>query len=154
VAIDPRFVGRTYPPAPLYEVGREKIREFAEALGDDNPVYRDPVAAQALGYPDVIAPPTFPIVFTSAAARQVYDDPELAIDYSRVVHGEQRFVAVRPITVGDRIVVTVTLDSVRPVGGHEMITTRADAVTEDGELVVTAYGTIVVRGPSDEDGAQ
>ncbi len=57
--LDPAFVGRTYPRPPVYEVGREKIREFADAIRDDNPVYRDPAAAQALGYRDVIAPPTF-----------------------------------------------------------------------------------------------
>jgi acyl dehydratase len=131
----------------VYEVGREKIREFADALGDDNPAYRDAAVAQALGYRDVIAPPTFAIVVTSAAGRQVTHDPELGIDYSRVVHGEQRFVAARPITAGDRIVVRVTLDDVRAVGGHEMVTTKADAATEDGEHIVTAYGTIVVRGP-------
>ena len=92
MALDPRFIGRTYPPATVYEVGREKIREFANAIGDPNPAYRDPDAARALGHPDVIAPPTFAIVMTLAAADQVTHDPELGLDYSRVVHGEQRFV--------------------------------------------------------------
>ena len=92
MALDQSFVGRTYPPTPPYEVGREKIREFAEAIGDANPAYRDPEAARALGHPDVIAPPTFGIVLSMTAGRQVIADPELGLDYSRVVHGEQRFV--------------------------------------------------------------
>ena len=91
--IDPAYAGRTYPPTEPYAVGVEKIREFATAIGDPNPAYRDPDAAQALGHPDVIAPPTFPFVLTFTASRQVVEDPELGIDYSRVVHGEQRFVA-------------------------------------------------------------
>ena len=64
--LDPSFVGRTYPPTEPYQVGREKIREFAAAIGDANPAYPDPEAARALGHPDVVAPPTFPIVLRSA----------------------------------------------------------------------------------------
>ena len=82
-------------------MGREKIREFADAINDPNPVYRDRAAAQALGHPDVMAPPTFPIVLTLPAGGQVIDDPELGLDYSRVVHGEQRFV-YRPPGAGRR----------------------------------------------------
>ena len=145
--LDPSFVGRTYPPTPVYEVGREKIREFADAIGDDNPVYRDPAAARALGYPDVIAPPTFAIVLTLPAGRQVTDDPELGIDYRRVVHGEQRFVYARPIVAGDRLQVAVSIEAIRTAAGNDMVTTRADVVTVDGEHVLTAYGLLVVRGP-------
>ncbi len=75
--LDQSFVGRTYPPTSPYEVGREKIREFAEAIGDTNPAYTDPEAARALGHPDVIAPPTFPFALTYRAAAQVVEDPEL-----------------------------------------------------------------------------
>jgi hypothetical protein len=85
MALDPSFIGRTYPPTAPYEVGREKIREFAEAVGDSNPVYLDAEAAKALGHPDVIAPPTFPFVLTYRAAAQVVNDPELGLDFSRVV---------------------------------------------------------------------
>lgn len=153
MAIDPSFVGRVYPPTAVYEVGREKIREFAEAIGDTNPVYRDAVAAQELGYPDVIAPPTFPIVITLPAGGQVTHDPALGIDYSRVVHGEQRFIAARPIAAGDRLQVIVSIDAIRSAGGNDMVTTRADVVTVDGEHVVTAYGTLVARGPASSDAA-
>ena len=87
-----RMSGVSILPTSPYEVGREKIREFADAVGDMNPVYRDPAAARALGYPDVIAPPTFPIVLTLTAGHQVITDPDFGLDYSKVVHGEQRFV--------------------------------------------------------------
>ena len=89
MALDQSFVGLTYPPTEPYEVGREKIREFAEAVGDANPAYTDREAAQALGHPDVIAPPTFVFAITFKAAGKVVADPQLGLDYSRVVHGDQ-----------------------------------------------------------------
>jgi len=146
VALDQSFVGRKYPPTPPYEVGREKIREFADAIGDSSPVYRDPEAARALGYPDVIAPPTFPIVLSMRAAAQVVSDPELGLDYSRVVHGEQRFLYARPVRAGDRLTVTVSVESIRSAGGNDLLTTRGDVATVDGEQVLTAYSTLVARG--------
>jgi acyl dehydratase len=147
VPVDPSFAGRVYPPTDPYEVGREKIREFADAIGDPNPAYRDPAAARALGHGDVIAPPTFAIVLTLRAGHQVIMDRDLGIDYSRVVHGEQRFEHRRPITAGDRLQVVVTVESIRSAAGNDMVTTRADVATVDGEAVTTARSTIVVRGP-------
>ena len=147
--LDPSYVGRVYPPTPPYEVGREKIREFADAVGDLNPVYRDPAAAQALGHPDVIAPPTFPIVLTLTAGHQVLVDPDFGIDYSKVVHGEQRFVHARPVRAGDVLQVVVTIDGVRAAAGNDMVTTRAEVTTVEGELVSTAYATIVARGTAE-----
>jgi acyl dehydratase len=146
VALDQSFVGRTYPPTPPYEVGREKIREFADAIGDANPAYRDPEAARALGHLDVIAPPTFGIVLSMRAGAQVVADPELGLDYSRVVHGEQRFVHARPIRAGDRLRAVVTVENIRAAAGNDMITTRGEVSTEAGELVFTAYSTLVARG--------
>ena len=144
--IDPSYAGRTYPASEPYEVGVEKIREFARAVGDDNPAYRDREAAKALGHPDVIAPPTFPFLLTFRASRSVVEDPDLGIDYSRVVHGEQRFVAARPVRAGDVLTVTVTIESIRSAGGHDMLTSRSDVATVEGEHVVSAYSTLVVRG--------
>jgi len=146
MALDQSFVGRVYPATAPYEVGREKIREFAEAIGDDNPVYRDRVAAQALGYPDVIAPPTFPIVLSLGAAGAATRDPALGLDYDRVVHGEQRFSYNRPITAGDVLQVTVSIESIRAAAGNDILTTRSEVRTADGELVVTAFSTLVARG--------
>jgi acyl dehydratase len=148
MALDQSFVGRVYPPTEPYEVGREKIREFAAAVGDPNPVYRDPAAARKLGYPDVIAPPTFAIIVTSRAAHQVIMDPELGVDYSRVVHGEQRFQHVRPMHAGDALTVVVTVESIRSAAGNDIVTTKGDVSTVDGEPVLTALNTLVVRGVS------
>jgi acyl dehydratase len=127
-------------------VGREKIREFADAINDPNPAYRDRVAAEQLGHRDVIAPPTFAVVLTLKAGHQVIMDPEFGIDYSRVVHGEQRFVHHRPITAGDVLEVVVTVDDVRVAAGNEFVTTRSELSTVSGEPVTTAVSTIVVRG--------
>ncbi len=148
MALDPSFAGRVYPPTAPYQVGREKIREFAEAIGDDHLAYRDPDAAKALGHPDVIAPPTFPIVLSMRAADQVVSDPELGLDYSRVVHGEQRFEYSRPVRAGDRLTVVVKVANIRSVAGNDIITTQGEITTEDGEHVVTAYSTLVARGES------
>jgi acyl dehydratase len=146
MALDPSFIGRTYPPTEPYEVGREKIREFADAIGDQNPAYRDRAAAEKLGHPDVIAPPTFPIILSMRAGVQVIGDPALGLDYSRVVHGEQRFVYTRPVRAGDRLVVVVSVENIRTAAGNDMITTKGEVSTVEGEPVVTAYSTLVARG--------
>jgi acyl dehydratase len=147
VSVDQSYIGRVYPPTPPYEVSREKIREFADAAGDQNPVYRDRDAARALGHGDVIAPPTFAIILTLKAAHQVIVDPKLGLDYSRVVHGEQRFVHVRPVRAGDVLQVEVTVEDIRTAAGNDILTTRSDVTTVEGEPVLTAYSTIVARGP-------
>ena len=146
MALDRALVGRSYPPSAVYEIGRAKIAEFARAIGDDDPVHRDPEAARAAGHPDVIAPPTFAIVLTLEAATVVLADPDVSLDYSRVVHGEQKFAHHRPIRAGDRLVATTTIDAVRSVAGNDLLTTRVDVATEDGEDVCTATSMLVARG--------
>jgi acyl dehydratase len=146
MALDPALVGRGYPPSAVYEVGRQKIAEFADAVGAADPVHRDAEAARAAGYPDVIAPPTFVIALTLSAAGVVVEDPDVALDYSRVVHGEQRFTHHRPIRAGDRLVATPTIEAVRSVGGNDLLTTRVDVATEDGEPVCSATSMLVARG--------
>ena len=146
MALDRQLVGRSYPPSAVYEVGRAKIAEFATAIGDDDPVYRDAGAARAAGHVDVIAPPTFAIVLTLGAADVVLEDSDVTLDYSRVVHGEQRFTHHRPIRAGDRLVTTTTIDAVRSVAGNDLLTTRVDVATEDGEAVCSATSMLVARG--------
>jgi acyl dehydratase len=146
MALDAGLVGRSYPPSAVYEVGREKIAEFATALGDPDPVYRDPAAARAAGHPAVLAPATFAIVLSLGAGNVVLDDPDVSIDYSRVVHGEQRFAHHRPIRAGDRLVATASIDAVKTVAGNDMLTTRVDLATEDGEPVCTTRSMLVARG--------
>jgi len=143
-------IGRTYPKTAPYEVGREKIREFAEAIGDHNPAYLDAAAAQKLGHPDVIAPPTFPIIFTMRSTGAAVLDPEIGIDYSRVVHGEQRFVYQRPVRAGDRLVCETTIEDLKNRAGSIFLYMRTDVSTEDGEPVLAAYSVIVSRAPEKE----
>jgi acyl dehydratase len=145
--LDQSFVGRSYPPTAPYAVGREKIREFAAAIGDDNPAYFDVAAARALGHPDVVAPPTFAIILTLPAGHQVALDPALGLDYTRVVHGEQRFTHTRPIHAGDELTVVVSVEKIRSVGGADIVTTRGEIATTAGEPVATAYSTLVSRAP-------
>jgi acyl dehydratase len=148
MALDPSFVGRTYPPADPYTVGREKVREFADAIGAfgaEDAAFRDLAAAKALGHPDVIAPPTFAVVLASLASRVLIDDPELGLDFSRVVHGDQRFAYTRPIRAGDRLVCTVVVDEIMSRAGNDFLTTRTDVATEDGEPVVQVWTRLVVR---------
>ncbi|GGQ83444.1 UPF0336 protein [Streptomyces griseorubens] len=145
MALDQSFVGRTYPPTEPYEVGREKIREFAEAVGDANPAYTDAEAARALGHPDVIAPPTFVFAITFKAAGQVVADPQLGLDYSRVVHGDQKFAYNRPVRAGDRLTVTSTIETIRTMAGNGILDIRGEVHDQDGEYVVTAWTKLVAR---------
>ncbi|WP_103501370.1 MaoC family dehydratase N-terminal domain-containing protein [Streptomyces sp. SM14] len=145
MALDQSYVGRSYPPSRPYEVGREKIREFAEAIGDENPAYTDVEAARALGHADVIAPPTFVFAISFAATGDVIDDPELGLDYSRVVHGDQRFAYSRPVRAGDRLSVTSTIEAIRSMAGNDMLDIRGEVRDADGEHVVTAYTKLVAR---------
>jgi len=154
MALDQSFVGRTYPPTPAYEVGREKIREFAESIGDRTPAYRDPEAAKSLGYADVIAPPTFPIVISMPAADQVVYDPALGLDWARVVHGDQRFTHERPMGPGDRVVAVVVVESIKSFAGNDMITLVTEMSTEDGELISTARALLVARGGTETEEQQ
>ncbi|WP_030758155.1 MULTISPECIES: MaoC family dehydratase N-terminal domain-containing protein [unclassified Streptomyces] len=149
MALDQSFVGRSYPPTDPYEVGREKIREFAAAVGDTNPVYSDPEAAKSYGYPDVIAPPTFVFAITLKAAGQVVEDPQLGLDYSRVVHGDQKFAYSRPVRAGDRLSVTSTIESVKSLAGNDVIDIRGEVHDETGEHVVTAWTKLVSRAPEE-----
>jgi acyl dehydratase len=146
MAVNAGFTGRIYPPTASYAVGREKIREFAEAVGADDVAHTDPVQARAHGYRDVIAPPTFAVLIAQQCDRQFIVDPEAGIDFGRLVHGEQRFVHHRPITAGDEIVGVLTVDSVKLAGGNAMVTTRSELSTIEGEPVCTATSTVVIRG--------
>jgi acyl dehydratase len=151
VALDPSFIGRSYPPTDPYEVGREKIREFAVAVGDLNPAYLDQAAAKALGYPDVIAPPTFAIALAMPASDKVIEDPELGLDFSRVVHGDQKFSYSRPLRAGDRVRVTVKIDNIKSLAGNDVLTVSGEMHEESGEHLVTAVMTLVARAVADDE---
>ena len=144
--LDQSFVGRTYPPTPPYEVSRVKIAEFADAIGDRSPLYRDREAARAAGHPDVIAPPTFAIVISMASTRRLTTDPGLGLNYAMVVHGEQRFTYTRPIGAGDVLTATSTITDIKQAGSNTLLSSRTDIATASGEHVCSAYSTLVERG--------
>ncbi len=156
MTINPDLQGRSYPAAEVYDVGREKIREFARAVKAAHPAHFDVEAARSLGHADLVAPPTFAIIVAQRADAQLIADPASGIDFSRVVHADQRFVHHRPITAGDRLVAELHVDGVRAMGGGAMITTRAeifavtgdDAGTDSGQRVpvATTTSSILVRG--------
>ncbi len=145
MALDPTFLGRCYPLAGTYQVGRETIREFAQAIGDDDAVYRDPSAARACGYSDVIAPPTFAIIVALRAQHALVCDPDLGLDYSRMVHGTQSFTHHRPIRAGDELAATLHVEGVRAMGGNDMLRVCCQITDTAGDPVTTARSMLVVR---------
>jgi acyl dehydratase len=146
MAINRGYLGRSFPAADPYEVSRVKIRDFADAIGDPNPVFRDRAAAQAAGHPDVIAPPTFAIVVAAAAGAKAIADPGLGVNYAMIVHGEQRFEYSRQIVAGDVLTAQATITDIRDAGRNVLLTTRTEIRTADGENVCTAHNTLVQRG--------
>jgi acyl dehydratase len=146
MAINTDYVGRTFEPSAPYEVSRVKIAEFADAIGEPSLLCRDRAAAQAAGYPDVIAPPTFAIVVSGAGSARVTHDPDLGVNYAMVVHGEQSFEHARPLHAGDVVVAQSTIESIRPLGSMTTLTTVTQIRTVDGEHVCTARSTLVERG--------
>jgi acyl dehydratase len=137
-----------YEPTPPYLVGREKIREFSSAVFSVNPLNFDVEAARAAGYDDLVAPPTFGVVVQERTLAQLLATPDADLDFSRVVHGEQRFSYTRPIVAGDELTATLTLAtvSVKQLGGHSMVTSESSITDATGAHVVTAISTLVVRG--------
>jgi len=146
VAINREYLGKTFPPGEPYEVSRVKLAEFADAIGDPSPIYRDRGAAQAAGYADVVAPPTFPIVISLSASGHALADPGLNLNYAMVVHGEQRFEYSRPLVAGDVVTAQVTIADIKDVGRNSMLTTKTEIKTVGGEHVCTAHSTLVERG--------
>ncbi|MBO0608719.1 FAS1-like dehydratase domain-containing protein [Myceligenerans salitolerans] len=129
---NPDFQGREYPATVPYAVGREKIREFAEAVGATDPAHHDLVAARGLGYPDLVAPPTFAVVIAQRSEGQYVTDPAAGIDFSRVVHADERFTHHRPIVAGDELVTVLHVDSVTSRGPLSMVTTRCEIFAAPG----------------------
>jgi UPF0336 protein PPA1896 len=126
-------VGRTYPPAPVYRVSRAKIAEFAAALKDDNPAYA--------GEPP-IAPPTFAAVIAAQAWDALFDDAELGVALHRIVHADQAFDFHRPLTEGDDVTATLTIERVRKRGNLDFITILVSLTVAD-ELVCEARSTLM-----------
>lgn len=144
--MNPELQGRVFPPTTPYLVGREKVREFARAVFATDPINHDVDAARAAGYADIVAPPTFAVVVQESTLAQLLAEPDAGIDFSRVVHGDQRFTATRPIVAGDELTATLTVPNVKMLGGHSIVTAETSITDAAGEHVATAVSTLVVRG--------
>jgi acyl dehydratase len=134
MAVDGSLVGRTFPATASYLVTEERVAEFAAATGGE--------------YGGGAAPVTFPIVVAFRAMRALMDDPSVGIALHRVVHGEQRFSYTRPVVPGDTLTATLTVDTLRQIGGADIVGTRSEITDADGAHVVTAHAVLVHRGES------
>jgi acyl dehydratase len=153
VALNRKVIGRTYDGGVAFDVSRQKLREFAAAIGDDAPVLHDVHAARAAGHRDLPAAPTFSAVLSLEFGRGPRNDPELGMDYSRIVHGEQRIVSHRPIYAGDVLVGRVSVEDIRTAGRNELLVLRCRILTEAGEEVCYLDSTLVSRGTAPEASA-
>ena len=144
MASKPDAVGKTYPPVS-YAVGREKVREFAAAVGEEDPRHHDVEAARAAGYVDVVAPPMFAVVYSGRAVGPALFDPEVGIDFARMVHGGQEFVWGAPVVAGDEISTEVEVKDVADRGGLQFFVFESRSTNQDGETVCTGKWTNIVR---------
>ena len=138
-------IGKQYPPV-VYEVGAEKIREYADAVGQSEDVHRDREAAQAAGFRDVVAPPMFAVVYSARALGPGILDPEVGINFATMVHGGQEFVWGEPVCAGDTITTTARVADISEKDGKGFYVFESTSVNQDGDEVVRAKWTNIVRG--------
>ena len=138
-------IGKQLPPV-TYAVGREKIREYARAVGETNPVHLDVEAARAAGYPDLVAPPMFAVVYSAPAVGPGIFDPEIGINFAMMVHGGQEFVWGPLVVAGDEITTNTECKSIEVRDGRGYYVFETVSVNQDGETVCTGTWTNIVRG--------
>jgi acyl dehydratase len=147
MAVKTDAIGKTYPPT-TYAVGREKIREYASAVGETNPLYLDVDAARAAGYDDVVAPPMFAVVYAARAVGPGIFDPEVGIDFAMMVHAGQEFVWGPVVVAGDEVTTTATVKDIADRGGMAFYIFESVSENQRGETVCTGTWTQIVRGGS------
>ena len=138
-------VGKSFAPV-TYAVGREKVKEYALAVGETNPVHLDVEAARAAGYRDVVAPPMFATVYCAPVMAPAIFDPDVGLDFARMVHGGQEFVWGPPVVAGDEVTTTVTVEDIHESGGMGFYVFATDSRNQDGEQVCAGKWTNIVRG--------
>jgi acyl dehydratase len=143
--VETKAVGKTYPPFE-YEVGREKIREYASAVGEDDPVHHDRDAAREAGFRDVVAPPMFAVVYSAGAMGPAIVDPDVGINLPLMLHGGQEFVWSEPVCAGDTITTTAEVKEIYERDGKGFYVFESVSTNQDGEEVVRATWTNIVRG--------
>ncbi|MCA1727658.1 MAG: MaoC family dehydratase N-terminal domain-containing protein [Actinobacteria bacterium] len=132
-----------------FTVERDKVNQFARAIGENDPIYNDPEAAKAAGYPEQVAPPTFATALQMHTSGQVVLDPEMGLDYTRVVHGEQEFEYRRPLFVGDKLKATPRVSDVYAKGPNEFLVIESEIKDQSGETVIIARSTLLSRGTAE-----
>jgi acyl dehydratase len=145
VAVKTEAIGKRYPPFS-YEVGKEKIAEYARVIGAENPVHFDREAARDAGFRDVVAPPMFAVVYSAPAMAPGIFDPEVGIDFARMVHGGQEFAWGEPVVSGDVITTTAEVTDVSERDGRGFYVFESVSVNQDDEEVVRGTWTNIVRG--------
>jgi len=145
MALSTDVVGKTYPPQ-TYAVGREKVREYALAVGEGDPLHLDVEAARAAGYADLVAPPMFAVVYAAPAMGPAIFDPEVGIDFALMVHGAQQFAWGPLVIAGDEVTTTVSVESIEERGGVGFFVFASVSVNQDGHTVCVGTWTNVVRG--------
>jgi acyl dehydratase len=138
------MVGKEYPPHE-YEVGREKIREYARAVGETNPVHLDPDAARAAGFSNVVAPPMFAVVYSAMAMAPAILDPELGINLALMVHGGQEFEWSKPVVAGDVITTQARIKDIYDKGDMKFYVFESESKNQEGDTVVKGIWTDIVR---------
>jgi acyl dehydratase len=147
VALDTRAIGKIYPPT-TYAAGREKIREYAAAVGETNPLYFDVEAARAAGYADVVAPPMFAVVYSMGSIAPAMFDPEVGVNFARMLHGSQEFRWGPVVVAGDEITTTTTVKEIAERGGMGFYVFETSSRNQRDETVCTGTWTNIVRGAS------
>jgi acyl dehydratase len=145
VPVKTEAIGKSYP-ATVYAVGREKIREYAAAVGETNPVHLDVDAARAAGYADVVAPPMFAVVYSSPVMGPAIFDPEVGINFGAMVHGGQEFVWGPPVVAGDEVTTTASVTDIHEQDGRGYYVFETVSVNQGSEIVCTGTWTNIVRG--------
>ncbi|MTD42811.1 MaoC family dehydratase [Conexibacter sp. W3-3-2] len=142
--VSTRAVGRTFPAA-TYAVGREKIREYALAVGETDPLHHDLEAARGAGYADLVAPPMFVAVYAAPALGPALFDPEVGIDFAHMVHAGQEFRWGPLVVAGDEIATTVTVHEITERDGRGFYTFVSTSTNQRDEIVCVGTWTNVVR---------
>ena len=139
--------GKTYPPVE-YEVGKEKIKEYAWAVGEDNPVYFDREAAKGAGFRDVVAPPMFAVIYSWGAVALPAVDPDVDLNFAMLVHGGQEFAWGEPVCSGDLISTAASVKDISEKGGMGFYVFETVSTNQDGAQVARGTWTNIVRGVS------
>lgn len=147
MAVNTEAIGKTYP-AVLYAVGREKVREYAYAVGETNPLYLDVDAARAAGYADVVAPPMFAVVYSGRAVTPALFDPEVGINFANMLHAGQEFAWGPLVVAGDEITTTTEVKGISERGGMEFYEFETVSRNDRDETVCTGTWRQIVRGGS------